>query len=345
MSSPAPSSYRPDIDGLRGIAVLMVVLFHAHISFRGGYIGVDIFFVISGYLITLLMMRDLEADTFSLADFWERRFRRIFPALAIMILVTVGLGFMVLLPEALINLADSLQAQTVFLSNLFFWNDSGDYFAGPAEEKALLHTWSLAVEEQFYIVMPLLCLLIRWKWKSRSHGLSLRELSFRVFNALLILSFILAVAVTWIDAHTAFYWLPTRTWELMMGSSLACLPIGKWHLNDKPRVIISWIALLTILIVGWVYNKRTIFPGLAAAPPCLATAFLIWAGHPNFAQTKVSKLLGSKALVRIGLASYSFYLWHWPILAFMNYLNPGHTDNISKSIRVGLMLIVFLVAL
>lgn len=323
----------------------MVVLFHAHISFRGGYIGVDVFFVISGYLITMLMMKDLEANQFSLADFWERRFRRIFPALAVMIFFTISLGFLLLLPEALMNLGASLQAQTLFISNLFFWNDSSGYFAGPAEEKALLHTWSLAVEEQFYIVMPLLCLLIRSWWASRPQTRTLRETSFRIFTALLTVSFVTAVVVTWINSHAAFYWLPTRAWELMLGSCLACLPADKWILKEKLRVILSWSALLTILIIGWVYNKRTLFPGLAAAPPCLATAFLIWAGQPQLEKTTVSRILASRLLVYIGLASYSFYLWHWPVLAFMNYLNPGTDDAISKSIRVALMLAVFFIAL
>lgn len=323
----------------------MVVFFHAHISFRGGYIGVDVFFVISGYLITLLMMKDLEADQFSLADFWERRFRRIFPALAVMIFFTVTLGFFLLLPEALMNLGASLQAQTLFISNLFFWKDSSGYFAGPAEEKALLHTWSLAVEEQFYIVMPLLCLLIRSWWASRPQTRTLRETSFRIFIALLSVSFAVAIVITWIDSNAAFYWLPTRAWELMLGSCLACLPADKWMLTEKPRVILSWSALLTILIVGWVYNKRTLFPGLAAAPPCLATAFLIWVGQPQLEKTTVSRILASRLLVYIGLASYSFYLWHWPVLAFMNYLNPETDNAISKSLRIALMLVVFFIAL
>jgi len=166
MSSPAPHpAYRPDIDGLRGVAVLLVVLFHARISFRGGFVGADVFFVISGYLITMLMMKDFTAGIFSLVDFWERRVRRIFPALAVVTFFTLVVGCVALFPEALKKLGASFSAQVMLSSNLYFWSDSSGYFAGPAEEQPLLHTWSLAVEEQFYLFMPLLCMLL-FRYKS-----------------------------------------------------------------------------------------------------------------------------------------------------------------------------------
>jgi|JI6StandDraft_1071083.scaffolds.fasta_scaffold00857_10 peptidoglycan/LPS O-acetylase OafA/YrhL len=306
-SSPA---YRPDIDGLRGIAVLLVVLFHARISFRGGFVGVDVFFVISGYLITMLMMKDFAAATFSLMDFWERRVRRIFPALAVMTLFTISAGCVLLFPEALEKLGASLVSQVLLSSNLYFWNDSSGYFAGPAEEQPLLHTWSLAVEEQFYLFMPLLCLLIFRSWKARADSRSLKDVCFRIFSRLLVPGFLFAVAATWWDAHTSFYWLPMRAWELLLGSALACLPEKKFTVSDRLRTQLAAAALLTVLIVGWVYNKRTPFPGLAALPPCLATAVLIWAGNPAFGSNPVSRLLSSAWLVKVGLVSYSFYLWH-----------------------------------
>ncbi len=343
----APSShpaYRPDIDGLRAIAVLLVVLFHGHISFRGGFVGVDVFFVLSGYLITMLMLRDFEAGTFSLADFWERRVRRIFPALAVMTIVTVAAGCVLLFPDSLKNLGASLVAQVLLVSNLFFWNDSGGYFAGPSEEKPLLHTWSLAVEEQFYLFMPLLCLLIFRRWKARSDPRPLRQVYLRIFASLLVVGFIGAVIATWWDAHTSFYWLPMRAWELMLGSCVACLPNQSFPLSDRRRTQLLWLALITILVVGWVYNKRTLFPGLAALPPCLATAILIWAGNPAFGSNPVSRLLSSGPLVKIGLVSYSFYLWHWPVLAYMNFLNAGPAESISKTIRVLLMVMAFGIA-
>jgi len=340
-STPA---YRPDIDGLRGIAVLLVVLFHARISFRGGFVGVDVFFVISGYLITMLMMKDFTVGTFSLVDFWERRVRRIFPALAVMTLFTMAVGSVLLFPEALQKLGAALVAQVLLSSNLYFWNESGGYFAGPAEEQPLLHTWSLAVEEQFYLFMPLLCLLIFRRWKTRTDARPLKEVCLRTFTWLLVPSFLFATAATWWDAHTSFYWLPMRAWELLLGSALACVPENKFTVSDRLRTQLAAAALLTILIVGWVYNKRTLFPGLAALPPCLATAVLIWAGNPAFGSNPVSRLLGSSTLVKIGLVSYSFYLWHWPLLAYMNYLNTGPAEDISKAVRVLLMSLAFLAA-
>jgi peptidoglycan/LPS O-acetylase OafA/YrhL len=345
MSAPSSSpAYRPDIDGLRGIAVLLVVLFHAHITFRGGFVGVDVFFVISGYLITTLMMKDFAAGTFSLVDFWERRIRRIFPALAVMTLFTVAAGAVLLFPDALQKLGASLVAQVLLISNLYFWNDSSGYFAGPAEEQPLLHTWSLAVEEQFYLFMPLLCLLLFRRWSSRQGQQTLKAACLRVFTVLLGLGFLFSIAATWWDAHTAFYWLPMRAWELLLGACLACLPDTRPVLTDRRRTLLAAAALLTIIIVGAVYDKRTLFPGLAALPPCLATAALIWVGNPLFGGNPVSRLLASPLLVKVGLVSYSFYLWHWPVLAYMNYLNTGSKDDIPRSVRVLVMGLAFGIA-
>jgi peptidoglycan/LPS O-acetylase OafA/YrhL len=342
MSAPSSSpAYRPDIDGLRGIAVLLVVLFHAHITFRGGFVGVDVFFVISGYLITTLMMKDFAAGTFSLVDFWERRIRRIFPALAVMTLFTMAAGAVLLFPDALQKLGASLVAQVLLISNLYFWNDSSGYFAGPAEEQPLLHTWSLAVEEQFYLFMPLLCLLLFRRWSSRQGEQTLKAACLRIFTVLLGLGFLFSIAATWWDAHTAFYWLPMRAWELLLGACLACLPDTKPALTGRRRTLLAAAALLTIIIVGAVYDKRTLFPGLAALPPCLATAALIWVGNPLFGGNPVSRLLASPLLVKVGLVSYSFYLWHWPVLAYMNYLNTGSKDDIPRSVRVLIMGLAF----
>lgn len=347
MSAPSPSpSYRPDIDGLRGVAVLLVVLFHAHISFRGGFVGVDVFFVISGYLITTLMLKDFAAGTFSLVDFWERRIRRIFPALAVMTLFTMAAGVILLFPDALQKLGASLVAQVLLVSNLYFWKDSSGYFAGPAEEQPLLHTWSLAVEEQFYLFMPLLCLLLFRRWSARrgQQPQTLKASCLRVFLPLLGLSFLFSVIATWWDAHTAFYWLPMRAWELLLGACLSCLPDQMPALSDRRRTQFAAAALLTIVIVAAVYNSRTLFPGLAALPPCLATAVLIGLGNPAFGGNPVSRLLATPALVKVGLISYSLYLWHWPVLAFMNYLNTGSKDAISKPARLLIMGLAFALA-
>ena len=342
MMSPTarPSTYRPDIDGLRAIAVLLVVLYHARISFRGGFVGVDVFFVISGYLITGLMLRDLELGRFSLADFWERRVRRIFPALAVMSCVTVAAGSLLLFPEDLSALGSSLLAQVSLVSNLYFWSDSGGYFAGAAEEKPLLHTWSLAVEEQFYLVMPFLCLLLARRWSSSPAVPSFREKCLKVFALVLAVGFLLAAVVTFVDAHAAFYWLPTRAWELLLGACLACLPAGRPRLSQAWAGALAWTALAVLLITAWVYSRKTLFPGIAALPPCLATAVLIWAGGLESGGVAVSRLLASRGLVKIGLLSYSFYLWHWPVVAFMNYLDAGASDSLGKAGRTLLMALV-----
>lgn len=346
MMSPTakPSAYRPDIDGLRAIAVLLVVLYHARISFRGGFVGVDVFFVISGYLITGLMLRDLELGRFSLADFWERRVRRIFPALAVMSFGTLAAGMVLLFPEDLSALGSSLLAQVCLVSNLYFWSDSGGYFAGAAEEKPLLHTWSLAVEEQFYLGMPFLCLLLARRWSRSPAAPSLREKCLKVFALLLAVGFLLAAVVTSVDAHAAFYWLPTRAWELLMGACLACLPAGRPKVSGAWASALAWTALAVLLITGWVYSRKTLFPGIAALPPSLATAVLIWAGGLDSGGAAVSRILASRALMKIGLLSYSFYLWHWPVVAFMNYLNAGTSDFPGKAGRTILMAVALGIA-
>lgn len=330
MSQPASFAYRPDIDGLRGVAVLLVVLFHAHLSCRGGFIGVDVFFVISGYLITGLMRRDLEAGGFRLTDFWERRARRILPALAVMALLTLIAGAWLLLPEDLARLGRSAMAQSLFVANLFFWREGGGYFAGPAEQMPLLHLWSLAVEEQFYLLMPPLCLLLARRAARTPGGLA--ALGRRVFGGLALVS--LLASVWWVqhDAHSAFYWLPARAWELLLGSLLACWPAGP--AAPRLRSGVGLAGLLAILIPGLLYDAGTPFPGLAALPPCLGAAALIWAGRGGPA----ARLLESRPLLHFGRISYSLYLWHWPLLALAAALSPVWVDADSRAVRLGLVL-------
>ena len=330
MSSPASFAYRPDIDGLRGVAVLLVVLFHAHISFRGGFIGVDVFFVISGYLITGLMRRDLEAGGFRLGDFWERRARRILPALAVMALLTLLAGAWLLLPEDLERLGESAMAQSLFVANLYFWREGGGYFAGSAEQMPLLHLWSLAVEEQFYLLMPPLCLLLARRAARTSEGLA--ALGRRVFGALALISLCVSVWLVRHDAHSAFYWLPTRAWELLLGSLLACMPLATTE--PRQRAWVGIAGLGAILLPGLLYDAGTPFPGLAALPPCLGAAALIWAGRSGPA----ARLLESRPLLHFGRISYSLYLWHWPLLALAAALSPVLVDADSRGVRVGLVL-------
>jgi peptidoglycan/LPS O-acetylase OafA/YrhL len=296
--------YRPDIDGLRAVAVLSVLFFHLGSGvFSGGYVGVDIFFVISGYLITTIIIREIGAGEFSVAGFYERRFRRILPALLTVTVVTLALGVVLLDPESLENLGKSAAATALFSSNILFYSQTG-YFDTAAELKPLLHTWSLAVEEQYYIFFPLLLLLIA-RVDTRHY--------LRWILILGLLSFVGSVLVTWSNSSAAFYLIPTRAWELFMGSLLAL------HLLPTPdrqmlREAVATIGLVLIAYAIFFFNSETVFPGSAAFVPTLGSAMLIYAGTGG--HSVVSRLLSRRSVVFIGLISYSLYLWHWPVIAF-----------------------------
>ena len=299
------TSYRPEIDGLRALAVVAVVLFHVGLGFPGGYIGVDVFFVISGFLITGIIRRGLERSTFSLAEFWERRVRRIFPALFVNVVGTLGLGYCFLLPQEFEELGKSSVAQALLLSNVYFWSDTG-YFAGPAELKPLLHTWSLAVEEQFYLFFPLLLVF----FKSQS-----RQRLFGWLACISIISFGASVYGTTFHSGATFFLLPTRAWELLVGCMLAVLP---WKLSSRPRRdgTIAVTGLLAIIVPIFCYDSNTPFPGLAAIPPVFGAAAVIYATATTRG-TLVGRVLSFRPVVFVGLISYSLYLWHWPVIVFV----------------------------
>ncbi len=311
--------YRPDIDGLRAIAVGTVVLFHAGICCSGGYIGVDVFFVISGFLITSLLLKDLDRGTFTFVGFWERRTRRIAPALFVVSAATLVAGWLLLLPVDLINLGRATASQAVFAANVFYWLDSG-YFSAASDEKPLLHTWSLAVEEQFYFIAPVLL------W-ALYHVKPLRgRTSLLVLMTLGIVSSFL-VSVYGVARHpvAAFYLLPTRAWELLLGSLVATLPPIPSPLNRRTvRDFAATTGFASILVPAFLYTKETPFPGVAALAPCLGTALLIWANGrtEGTAPTFIARLLSLNPIVFVGLISYSLYLWHWPLLAFATYYSP-----------------------
>jgi peptidoglycan/LPS O-acetylase OafA/YrhL len=299
--------YRPDIDGLRAVAVILVVFFHLNVpGFAGGFIGVDIFFVISGFLITAVIRRDLEAGEFSLAAFYERRVRRILPALFALIAATFVLSILLFLPDALAGFGRSAMTTALFISNVQFWRESG-YFGTAATLKPLLHTWSLAVEEQFYLAFPLLLLLLR-KWRRTTLLLLLATLA--------ILSFFLSVWLVRWHVYAAFYSGPSRAWELGIGSVLA---VGGWA-PPRRRIVRSGLAVLGGLLVAYgalTFSRATPFPGASALFPCLGAALVIWAG--SGASNAVSRLLASKPFVFVGLISYSLYLWSWPIEVYFSY--------------------------
>lgn len=317
-------NYRRDIDGLRALAVLPVVLYHAGIpGIPGGFVGVDIFFVISGYLITSLIVEDLRNDRFTILGFYERRVRRIFPALIVVLSVTAILASKLLFPIELEAFGVSLVATILFGSNLLFWHRTG-YFAAPAAEEPLLHTWSLAVEEQFYVIFPLLLLYIY------------RRHSGRWMLWLVPISVVSFATSVWGVTHTpssAFYLAPTRAWELLFGSLLA--------LNALPRSSNRWLMELLsgagLCLIAWgvlALSATAPFPGFNAIFPCLGAGLIIYAGES--VSTKTSKLLGAAPLVFVGLISYSLYLWHWPLLVFASIWNVHPLTALETAYVVGL---------
>lgn len=299
--------YRADIDGLRALAVLPVVLFHAHvIGFSGGFVGVDVFFVISGYLICSLITTELKNNDFSIVRFYERRCRRILPALFAMFFVVAVLAFFVLLPPDMDGFCKSLISSTFFVSNIYFWRSSS-YFDGSSEFKPLLHTWSLGVEEQFYIFVPLILYAIA-RWSSA-----------RYTRWLLLLTFLSFLASVWglTNAPTAnFYLLPTRFWELAVGALLA---VNASTLKTS-RAVNDALGLTGIALIAFsvgMLSEESSFPSWNALFPCVGAALVIYSGGSG--DTFVSRLLSTKVFVSVGKISYSLYLWHWPLLALTRY--------------------------
>lgn len=301
--------YRPEIDGLRAVAVIPVILFHAgfHI-FKGGFVGVDIFFVISGYLITSIILAELKAGHFSIVGFYERRARRILPALFVVMAACLPAAWLWLLPQDMKNFSQSLVAVTGFFSNAFFWRTSG-YFDADAALKPLLHTWSLAVEEQYYLFFPVL-LLLMWRLGQRTIVAFL--------SVALGASLGLAQWGTHWTPDAAFYLLPMRGWELLVGSFVA------FHLSGDARPAprepvnqaVSAIGFALLLAALCLFDETTPFPGFHALVPTVGAALVIVAATPS---TLVGRLLGHRLLVGIGLISYSAYLWHQPLLAFARH--------------------------
>jgi peptidoglycan/LPS O-acetylase OafA/YrhL len=333
-------SYRPEVDGLRAVAVMAVVLFHAGLRVPGGYIGVDVFFVISGYLITSLIIKDLEAGKFSFWKFWERRIRRILPALTVMVLSVLALGWFLLLPDDYANLGKSAMWQALFAANIYFWKNS-DYFSPAAEEQPLLHTWSLAVEEQFYFLVPVgLFILFRFAFFRR------RSILLTVLTIGALVSLALSIrGIATNDISTTFYLLPTRAWELMLGSILAITPTRIIPRSQWGREIMSYVGIAGILIPCLVYNADTPFPGLTALPVCLGSFLYILSNqhYPhNQSLTHIGKLLATRPVVFVGLISYSLYLWHWPLFAFNTYWSFGSNP---WYLRVGLVITSFIFAI
>lgn len=319
--------YRRDIDGLRALAILPVLLFHAHVpGFAGGYVGVDIFFVISGFLITGIIAREVDEGRFSLLRFYERRFRRIMPALSLMILTVLVLAAWLYLPGDLEGVPKSALAASLFLSNIWFFTDTG-YFAGGADTKPLLHCWSLAVEEQFYIAFPLAMLLVaRFAPRWRRPVLALAAVA----------SLTLAIMMQRDTSGFAFYLPPTRAWELLAGALLAVGAVpalrSRWS-----RETVAWSGLAAIVAAVSLYDRSTLFPGVAAVLPVYGAAALLHAA-PG---TRVGRMLSMLPLTGIGLISYSLYLWHWPLIVFVEYA----TDvQLTGGLQLAVIVLAFVAA-
>lgn len=331
--------YRRDVDGLRAVAVLAVVGFHAFPNFiRGGFVGVDIFFVISGYLITGILLKEgCSASSFNIAAFYARRIRRIFPALIVVVLACLLFGWYVLLADEFSELGKHLAGASLFASNFVLWQEAG-YFDASANAKPLLHLWSLAIEEQFYLAFPLLLVLLR-RWRTPT---------WRLLLALALVSFAANLLGAGGDASGMFYSPVTRAWELLAGGVLACLVLDR-HANTpaaaqdgktvalaRQSATLMGSALIGFAILG--FDPSMAYPGWRALVPTLGAVLIIAAGPQAWVNRRV---LSVRVLVGIGLISYPLYLWHWPVLKY-HLIARGELVNAGE--RLGLVALSFALA-
>lgn len=325
-------AYRRDIDGLRAVAVLAVLGYHAFPRWLpGGFIGVDVFFVIYGYLITQVLTSALQRGDFSLVDFYVRRIRRIFPALAVVLLACLAFGWKYMLADDLAQLARHLMGGVAFVSNLVLWNEAG-YFDATSESKPLLHLWSLGIEEQFYLLWPL---LVAWAWR-KGHSIG------RITLGLALLSFACNLGTLASHPTAAFYSPLSRAWELLIGAALnwrvpapmAAIP-RRWM-----RDLASVAGTCLIGVAMWKLEPASRFPGWWALAPTVGTALLIWAG-PGAAVNRL--LLARRAIVAIGLVSFPLYLWHWPLLTLgQDLVAPGPAGRLGLLLASGVLAVATL---
>lgn len=344
------SKYRPDIDGLRAISIIAVLAFHAFPGWiHGGFIGVDVFFVLSGYLISTIIFENLEQGTFTFSDFYARRIKRIFPALITVLIACFVVGWFGLLADEFKQLGKHIAAGAGFASNLVLWNEAS-YFDNSADTKPLLHLWSLGVEEQFYIIWPLLLWLA---WKRKFNLLTITIL-------VAIISFILNAKGIKQNMVATFYSPQTRFWELLSGSLLAWVSLYKKDSFSKVKLqadiwlsriiysekkeadgkalanVLASIGLILLAYGFWRINKNLPFPGMWALVPVLATIFLLTAGPHTWINRK---LLSNKVAVWFGLISFPLYLWHWPILSFARIIE---NETPSRTVR-GIAILISIV--
>lgn len=323
--------YRSEIDGLRALAVMPVIFFHAGwTGFSGGFIGVDVFFVISGYLITSIILPDLEAGNFSFLSFYERRARRILPALFLVMFVSMPFAWLWLLPADLQDFLESVVAATLFSSNILFWRESG-YFETSEALKPLIHTWSLGVEEQFYLLYPVFLILL-WKYA--------RKYFVQSMAAGLIVSLVFSEYMSRHYPSANFFLLQSRGWELLAGASLAYIE-NKRPLKyaEKTSSIFTAVGVLMILAAVMFFDKDTRHPGLITIVPVAGTMLVIAFGR---SKGFTNKLLSHRCFVGIGLISYSLYLWHQPVFAFARAYS---LQTLTPATYANLILLSFMLAL
>jgi peptidoglycan/LPS O-acetylase OafA/YrhL len=299
--------YRPDIDGLRAIAILPVVVFHAFPGvLPGGFIGVDVFFVISGYLITSIILSNLTRNTFTFSNFYSRRVRRIFPSLGVVLLACLAVGYRFLTSDEYRQLGNHTLGGAAFVQNLILWHDVG-YFDNASDTKPLLHLWSLAVEEQFYIFWPLLlALVVRWR---------IRIAWF--IGAVAVASFVCNLALVVVAPSSAFYFPVPRFWELMAGALLAEISLRPGEPLSKWPAVQSSIGLMLIVLACAVLDEKHVFPGFWALLPTAGASLVVAAGSSSWVNRS---LLANRPMVWIGKISYPLYLWHWPIFSLLRIL-------------------------
>lgn len=333
-----PISYQAHVDGLRAVAVLSVIAFHTFPNLvTGGFVGVDVFFVISGFLISGIILAGLRQDSFTFAGFYARRIRRIFPALVVVLAAALVIGYVLLFPSEFRNLGKHALGGALFVANITLWQDSG-YFDTAAELKPLLHLWSLGVEEQFYLLWPLflfVCYKRRWNM-------------FWITVLICLASFAFNVWASGTKPIANFFLLPGRFWELMAGSILAQLRAGEGG-SDTPGskrfvmvrdgAALTGLALVVVAVLG--IDRNTVFPGWAALAPVLGTCLLIWAGPRAWINRR---LLAHPVAVFIGLISYPLYLWHWPLLAYGRITDPGGHASIPTATALILVGTAFLLS-
>jgi len=316
--------YRADIDGFRSLAVMLVILYHFDIgALHGGFIGVDVFFVLSGYLISSIVFEQLNTGAFTFGGFYFRRIRRLFPVYFLVMACTCVVAFLIMLPIDFREFGKSLFASTFYLSNVLFYSGTG-YFDTASHLKPLLHTWSLSVEEQFYLVFPLLA----WLLSRRS-----KTTIYLCFAALTALSFALAIFYIKLDESAVFFLYPFRAWEMFLGTLIAITPIAVFK-SALSRQLGASVGILCILLPTFLYDSTTLFPGLAALAPCIGSVLIIESARSG--STWVSSIFKQSLFVAIGKISYSLYLWHWPIFVLYSYSKPHGIDGVDATLMLAL---------